>query len=200
MGHSLAGIQPPVQVTAEAEKLRHEIKNLEATVGRCEEDKNTKDSQIRTLRDEIAHQEDMIVKLGKEKKGAAEGRQKTEEDIQSAEDRCNHLNKVKGKLEQSLDECEDALEREKKAKGDVEKTKRKVEGDLKLTQEAVSDLERVNAELSQTVQRKEKEVSSISAKIEDEGTLGSKYSKQVKELQCRVDELDEGKNFYNRRK
>ena len=29
------------------------------------------------------------------------------EDIQSAEDRCNHLNKVKGKLEQSLDECED---------------------------------------------------------------------------------------------
>merc|ERR1719282_173001 len=35
------------------------------------------------------------------------------------------------------------------------------------------------------------EVSSISAKIEDEGTLGSKYSKQVKELQCRVDELDE---------
>ena len=176
--------------------MRHEIKNLEATVGRCEEDKNTKDSQIRTLRDEIAHQEDMIVKLGKEKKSAGEGRQKTEEDIQSAEDRCNHLNKVKGKLEQSLDECEDALEREKKAKGDVEKMKRKVEGDLKLTQEAVSDLERVNAELSQTVQRKEKEVSSISAKIEDEGTLGSKYSKQVKELQCRVDELDEGKKEF----
>ena len=137
-------------------------------MGRCEEDKNTKDSQIRTLRDEIAHQEDMIVKLGKEKKSAGEGRQKTEEDIQAAEDRCNHLSKVKGKLEQSLDECEDALEREKKAKGDVEKMKRKVEGDLKLTQEAVSDLERVNAELSQTVQRKEKEVSSISAKIEDE--------------------------------
>ena len=176
--------------------MRHEIKNLEATVGRCEEDKNTKDSQIRTLRNEIAHQEDMIVKLGKEKKSAGEGRQKTEEDIQSAEDRCNHLNKVKGKLEQSLDECEDTLEREKKAKGDVEKMKRKVEGDLKLTQEAVSDLERVNSELSQTVQRKEKEVSSISAKIEDEGTLGSKYSKQVKELQCRVDELDEGKKEF----
>merc|ERR1719220_2014218 len=188
----ISGIQQAGnKVTAEAEKLRHEIKNLEATVGRCEEDKNTKDSQIRTLRDEIAHQEDMIVKLGKEKKGAGEGRQKTEEDIQSAEDRCNHLNKVKGKLEQSLDECEDALEREKKAKGDVEKMKRKVEGDLKLTQEAVSDLERVNSELSQTVQRKEKEVSSISAKIEDEGTLGSKYGKQVKELQSRVDELDE---------
>merc|ERR1719458_2097220 len=133
----------------------------------------------------------MIVKLGKEKKATGEGRQKVEEDIQSMEDRCNHLNKVKGKLEQSLDECEDTLEREKKSKGDVEKMKRKVEGDLKLTQEAVSDLERVNAELNGTVQRKEKELSSLSAKIEDEQTLGSKYSKQIKELQSRIDELDE---------
>merc|ERR1719434_217105 len=183
--------QAGAKVTADACRLREEIKNLEATIEKCEEDKNTKDSQIRTLRDEIAHQEDMIVKLGKEKKATGEGRQKTEEDIQSAEDRCNHLNKVKGKLEQSLDECEDTLEREKKAKGDVEKQKRKVEGDLKLTQEAVADLERVNSELGQTVQRKDKEVSSIAAKIEDEQTLGSKYSKQVKELQARVDELDE---------
>merc|ERR1719174_2869624 len=75
------------KVTMEATRLRDEIKNLEATIEKCEEDKNTKDSQIRTLRDEIAHQKDMIVKLGKEKKGAGEGRQKTEEDIQSAEDR-----------------------------------------------------------------------------------------------------------------
>merc|ERR1711983_754260 len=71
------------------------------------------------------------------------------------------------------------------------KMKRKIEGDLKLTQEAVSDLERIISELGQTVQRREKEVSSIGAKIEDEQTLGSKYSKQVKELQVRVDELDE---------
>merc|ERR1719208_724904 len=78
-----------------------------------------------------------------------------------------------------------------KTKGDVEKLKRKVEGDLKLTQEAVSDLERVRSELSQTIQRKEKEIASMSAKIDDEGTLGSKYSKQVKELQGRLEELDE---------
>ena len=87
----------------------------------------TKDSQIRTLRDEIAHQEDLISKLGKEKKSTGESRQKTEEDIQAMEDRCNHLSKVKGKLEQSLDECEDALEREKKAKGDVEKIKLQID-------------------------------------------------------------------------
>merc|ERR1711937_312179 len=89
------------------------------------------------------------------------------------------------------DECEDALEREKKSKGEVEKLKRKVEGDLKLTQEAVADLERIRAELQQTVMRKEKELSSVGAKIEDEHTLGSKYGKQIKELQGRIDELDE---------
>merc|ERR1719327_2339625 len=189
---TINGIQQAgAKVTAEANRLRDEIKTLESTIEKCEEDKMTKDSQIRTLRDEIAHQEDLISKLGKDKKSTAEGRQKTEEDIQAMEDKCNHLGKVKGKLEQSLDECEDALEREKKSKGDVEKIKRKIEGDLKLTQEAVSDLERINAELAQTIQRKEKEMGSMAAKIEDETTLGSKYSKQVKELQCRTEELDE---------
>merc|ERR1712241_522278 len=144
--------QAGIKVTSDANRLIEEIKNLESDCEKSEEDKMTKDNQIRTLREEIAHQEELIGKLQKEKKGAGEGRQKTEEDIQAMEDKCNHLSKVKGKLEQSLDECEDALEREKKSKGDVEKMKRKVEGDLKLTQEAVADLERVNSELSQTVQ------------------------------------------------
>merc|ERR1719277_2517008 len=94
--------QAGIKVTSDANRFR-------------EEDKSTKDNQIRTLREEIAHQEELIGKLQKEKKGAGEGRQKTEEDIQAMEDKCNHLSKVKGKLEQSLDECEDALEREKKS-------------------------------------------------------------------------------------
>merc|ERR1711981_792497 len=76
-------------------------------------------------------------------------------------------------------------------KADVEKLKRKVEGDLKLTQESISDLDRVKAELNQAVQRKEKESAALAAKIEDEATLGSKYNKQVKELQGRLEELDE---------
>merc|ERR550519_1343853 len=183
--------QAGIKVSADANRLREEIKTLESECGKAEEDKDTKDNQIRTLREEISHQEELIGKLGKEKKGAGEGRQKTEEDIQAMEDRCNHLGKVKGKLEQSLDECEDALEREKKSKGDVEKLKRKIEGDLKLTQEAVGDLDRIKADLAAGLQRKEKELMSMSAKIEDEGTLGSKYNKQVKELQSRIEELDE---------
>ena len=73
----------------------------------------------------------------------------------------------------------------------MEKLKRKVEGDLKLTQEAVSELERVKNELNQTIQRKEKEINSMAAKTDDEQTLGGKYNKQVKELQSRLEELDE---------
>merc|ERR1712165_529007 len=183
--------QAQSKVNAQKGALGEEIKALEGRLGAAESDRADKDDQIRTCKEEIEHQNDMISKLGREKKGAQESRQKTEEDIQTMEDRCNHLSRVKAKLEQSLDEAEDSLEREKKSKGDVEKLKRKVEGDLKLTQETVSDLERMKAELTQTVQRKEKEAAAIGAKIEDEATLGSKYSKQTKELQSRLEELDE---------
>merc|ERR1712141_555670 len=179
------------KVKADADKLRGQIKSLESQMEAVEEDKMTKDSQIRTLKEEISHQEELISKLTKDKRSIGDSRQKTEEDIQGMEDKSNHLNKVKAKLEQSLDECEDSLEREKKSKSDVEKIKRKVEGDLKLTQEAVSDLERIKSELGQTVQRKEKETASMGAKIDDEATLGSKYNKQVKELQGRLEEVDE---------
>merc|ERR1711874_650982 len=102
------------KVKGEAGKLRGDIKTLESSLEQTEEDKMTKDSQIRTLREEIAHQEELISKLQKEKRSITDGKQKTEEDIQSMEDKCNHLSKVKGKLEQALDECEDSLEREKK--------------------------------------------------------------------------------------
>merc|ERR1712212_991299 len=90
--------QSGTKVTADANRLRDTIKTLEANCEKCEEDKSTKDNQIHTLREEIAHQEELISKLQKEKKGAGEGRQKAEEDIQAMEDRCNHLSKVKGKL------------------------------------------------------------------------------------------------------
>merc|ERR1719187_574607 len=182
------------KTNATVAQLEEEIKNLEASLTSSQQDKADKDDQIRTLKDEIAHQTDMINKLGKEKRAVGDSRQKTEEDIQTAEDKCNHLSRVKGKLEQALDEAEDALEREKKVKGDVEKSKRKLEGDLKLTQEAISDLERVKAELLGGVSRKEKEASALSAKIDDEATLAAKYAKQAKELMARIEELDEELN------
>jgi myosin heavy chain 6/7 len=173
------------------DKMKDEILEAQQSIEKSEDDIITKENQIRTLREELAHQEELIQKLGREKKSAGDSRQKTEEAIQAAEDRCNHLNKLKLKLEQNLDECEDSLEREKKSRMDADKLKKKVEADLKLTQETVADLERLKEELNQTIQRKEKELASVSAKIEDEQTLGGKYSKQIKELQTRIEELEE---------
>merc|ERR1712095_142560 len=47
---TINGIQQAgAKVTAEANRLRDEIKTLESTIEKCEEDKMTKDSQIRTL-------------------------------------------------------------------------------------------------------------------------------------------------------
>ncbi|EAT42758.1 AAEL005733-PB [Aedes aegypti] len=186
------------QLMQTKKKLEQEIggqkkdaEDLELQIQKIEQDKASKDHQIRNLNDEIAHQDELINKLNKEKKMQGEVNQKTAEELQAAEDKVNHLNKVKAKLEQTLDELEDSLEREKKLRGDVEKAKRKVEGDLKLTQEAVADLERNKKELEQTIMRKDKEISALSAKLEDEQSLVGKTQKQIKELQGRIEELEE---------
>merc|ERR1712079_757825 len=106
------------KINSTVAQLEGEVKVAEGCLASAEQDRADKDDQIRTLKDEIGHQSDMISKLSKEKRNVGDSRQKTEEDIQAAEDKCNHLSRVKGKLEQALDEAEDALEREKKVKGD----------------------------------------------------------------------------------
>ena len=70
----------------------------------AEQEKTTKDNQIKTLQDEMAKQDEQIAKLGKEKKAMEEQQKKTMEDLQAEEDKVNHLNKLKAKLEQTLDE------------------------------------------------------------------------------------------------
>merc|ERR1719378_1804880 len=171
--------------------LGREMRECESRLAQIQDEKADKDAQIKQMKGECTHQEELINKLNKEKKSIVESKQKEEEQIQSFEDKCNHLNKLKIRLEKSLDEVEDSWEREKKHKGDIEKLKRQVESNLKLTQETVSDLERNKIELSQVLQRKEKECGSLLGKCEDEQTLGGKLHTQIKELQARLEELDE---------
>jgi len=175
----------------EIHAFKKDMEDLDLQIQQSESDKMTKETQIRTISDEISHQDELINKINKEKKHLQECNQKTAEDVQGIEDKCNHLNKVKAKLEQTLDEIEDSLEREKKMRGEAEKAKRKVEGDLKLTQEAVADLERSKKEIEATVARKDKEVASLASKIEEEQVLNSKSQKQFKELMNRAQELED---------
>merc|ERR1711887_431171 len=189
---NVENIQETLKKTeANQSSLGREMRECESRLATVQDEKADKDAQISQMKEECLHQEELINKLNKEKKAISESKLKEEEQIQSFEDKCNHLNKLKVRLEKNLDEVEDNWEREKKHKGDIEKLKRQVEGNLKLTQETVSDLERNKIEMGQVLQRKEKESSSLNGKIEDEQTLGGKLGTQIKELQARLEELDE---------
>ena len=175
----------------EGKKLRTEVEENHSKIQQLEEDGGQKAIQIRQMKEELVSQEEIISLLSRDKRSNQDQKQKTEEALQSVEDKCNHLNKVNIKLEQSLDEVEDDIEREKKIRGDAEKVSRKIEGELRLTQEVTTELTSLNSELSSNLQRKDKEIASLSAKIEDEKSIGCKYVKQQKELNSRLDEIDE---------
>merc|ERR1712241_1558695 len=86
---------------------------------------------------------------------------------------------------------EDSANREKRGRGDMEKQRRKLEGELKIAQETVVDLENAKRDLENMIARKEKDTQGASAKLEDEQSLVGKVQKSIKEVQGRVEELEE---------
>merc|ERR1719278_2389887 len=114
--------------------FRKDIDDMNMQIQKNEQEKTNKDHTIRNLNDEIAHQDELINKLTKEKKYMQESQAKSSEELTQAEEKADHLGKVKQKLEVTLDELEDSHEREKKSRLDMEKQRRKIEGDLKVTQ------------------------------------------------------------------
>jgi len=188
------------KIDGEIEAAKMAQEHIEGIIKAGEDHKAMQDQQYNNLGEEVTHQEELIAKLGKEKKHLFDCNQKTAEDATAIEDKCNLLAKLKSKLEAKLDELEDNLEREKKLRGDSEKAKRKAEGDLKLSQEAIGDLERNYKEYELVWERKEKEYAAIFAKIEDEGAIVYKDNRTLKELAARYEELqDEYEHEHNGR-
>jgi len=62
--------------------LKKDVEDLELAIQKSDQDKASKDHQIRSLNDEIAHQDELINKLNKEKKLSGETTQKTAEELQ----------------------------------------------------------------------------------------------------------------------
>merc|ERR1719201_2844975 len=116
---------------------------------------------------------------------------KSVEDLQGAEEKVDHLNKIKSRLESTLDELNNSLGNEKRGRIDTEKTRRKVEGELKVTQETVSDLQQQKEEHESTILRKEKDLTALSSKLDEEQGHVAKLQKVIKEHQARVEELEE---------
>lgn len=81
-------------------------------------------------------------------------------------------------------------EKEKAPEGCTEKQRRKTEGELKIAQESVADLERAKKELESSIARKEKDMD-MSGKLDDEQHGVGKTTKNIKETQARVEELEE---------
>lgn len=84
--------------------MKRNIEGLELNLQKAEQEKQTKDNQIKTLNDEMARQDENIGKLQKDKKALDETIKKTQADLAAEEDKCNHLNKLKQKLESTIDE------------------------------------------------------------------------------------------------
>merc|ERR1712042_77508 len=154
-------------------------------------EKDTRDHQIRVYNDELAHQEGIIAKYSKEKKHLQELNAKNADEFGGVEDRASHLNKIKEKLGQTYEELNQAFAAEKKKRANLEKEKRKVEGDVKLTMETVSDLERNKKELESYIFKKDAEWSMYNSKFEDEQANSGKVAKYIKELQGKIEELED---------
>merc|ERR1740129_2333319 len=138
--------------------IKKDIEDLELGIQKLEQEKTNRDHTIRSLNDEIANQDEVLNKLNKEKKHLGENSAKSMEDLQVAQEKVEHLSKIKGKLETTLDELNDSLAREKRARADLEKQRRKVEG---------------------AIGRKEKDFGGLASKLDDEQSLVAKVQKSI---------------------
>merc|ERR1719434_102201 len=171
--------------------VKKEIEDIELAIAKVELEKGNRDHTIKVLQDEIAEQDEVINKLNKEKKHIAETQAKSNDDMISVNEKVGHLASVKSKLESTLGELESGLDKEKKARATVEKQKRKLEGDLKMAQDGVVELERSKRDLEVTIGNKEKNNHQLAAKLDDEQNLVAKAQKGIKEIQGRVEAMEE---------
>merc|ERR1719435_835833 len=72
---------------AEGEELKKDIEDLERSLAKAEQEKNTKETQIKSLQDEMAQQDELIAKLTREKKKVEENNRKASDDLQAEEDK-----------------------------------------------------------------------------------------------------------------
>jgi myosin heavy subunit len=170
---------------------KKDIDDIRITIQKLEQEKNNRDHTMKSLNDEIANQDEIINKLNKEKKYLSEHNAKSAEDLQNATDKVDHLSKIKQKLENTLDDLESSLEKEKRGRAELEKQRRKIESDLKVTQEVVSELERTKKEMEAVILRRDRDMGTYSSKLEEEQSNVSKVLKNIKELQGRIEEMEE---------
>merc|ERR1712012_213780 len=187
-----------IEMAAEVKKhagsinvVKKDIQDLELAIQKVETEKANRDHTISSLNDEIAQQDEVINKLNKEKKHISDNAAKSSEDLQVAEDKFSHLTSIKNKLESTLDDIEGSVDKEKRSRGNLEKERRKIEGELKLAQDQVGELERDKRNTENALVMKEKDIQQLALKLEDEQAIVGKSQKNIKEIQGRIEELEQ---------
>merc|ERR1712018_958255 len=160
----------------EMANIKQDLADVQSKVERANQEKSKLDGTLRGLNDEVLHRDENITKLNK-KKYINEHMAKASEELNTNQDKLNHLNDIKSKLESTFDQMEGAVEAEKRAKANIEKERRKMEGDLKMSQEAVADMERRKREIEQAIMRKDTEIHQMMNKLDDEQSGMNRYQK-----------------------
>merc|ERR1719187_89145 len=171
--------------------VKADLDNLGGDLAKLESEKDTRNHQIGVQNDELAHQETILAKYAKEKKHLQEVNARNGEEFSSVGDRYSHLNQVKQKLESTYGEINGAYNNEKKKRANIEKETRKVQGDVKLTMEQIHDLERNRKDLESMIFKRDAEWAHIYMKYEAEQFNTAKVGKYIKELQAKVEELED---------
>ncbi|MCP9264595.1 Myosin-4 [Dirofilaria immitis] len=170
---------------------RAKRRELEMSLRKAENERQSREQNIRSLQGEMANQDETIARVNKEKKQQEEINRKLMEDLQTEEDKVNHIQRLKTKMEQQLDDMEERIEREKRARLDMEKAKRKVDGELKVAQENIDEITKQKHDIEQVLKRKEADLMNAAGKLDGEQSMVTKLQKQIKELENRIAELEE---------
>lgn len=181
----------------ECAELKKDIDDIEITMTKVEKEKHATENRVKNQIEEMSALNEIVLKLTKEKKALHEAHQQTLDNLQAEEyntlskAKVNTLSKAKIKLEQQVDDLEGSLEQEKNMRMDLERVKHNLEADLKLSMESVMDLENNKQQLEEKLKKNDFEINHTSTKIEDEQALTIQLQKKIKELQARIEELEE---------
>merc|ERR1719510_705229 len=162
-------------------------------------------ARIKAEDDTISAIEQSGVKVTAEAVRLREEIKELESTIEKCEDDKSTKDSQIRTLRDEIAHQEDLISKLGKDKKSTAEGRQKTEEDIQAMEDKCNHLGKVKGKLEQSLdecedalerEKKSKgDVEKIKTKIEDEQTLGSKYSKQVKELNARVDELDEEINI-----
>merc|ERR1719300_1186664 len=171
----------------ETQAIKKDIADLEVVIQKLNQEKTNRDHTIKTLNDEIANQDEIINKLNKEKKHIAENSAKSSEDLQVANDKVDHLMRIKQKLESTLDE----LERSRK---ELEAQISRKDGEMSGLASKLEDEQSLVSKVQKSIREFQGRIEQMEEELEAERQARAKAERQRSDLAREAENLNERLN------